>query len=76
MGLTLTRNTAVDIAYIPLYQLRYGELYVGGFQIGTNQSKRSVNYRVFHRVFKMVSLHAQVICEVGCYCHLVIDKCK
>ena len=32
---SLTQKILVDIAYIPLFQFNHGELYVGGFQIGT-----------------------------------------
>ena len=31
----LTMKAAVDMAYMPLFQLSHGELYVGAFHIGT-----------------------------------------
>ena len=31
----ITIAIAVPIAYIPLFQLEYGELYAGAFQVGT-----------------------------------------
>jgi hypothetical protein len=40
----LTNKTLVDMAYIPLYQFKYGELYTGGFQIGTKRQKTINKY--------------------------------
>lgn len=42
--MTLTRKTAVDQAYMPLFQFCLGELYTGAFQTGTIVKEISIEF--------------------------------